>query len=64
MATESVTARLNHIAASIDGVASLLHEMVQSSDAALSRQAFALADLCERNSQDLSEIASSLGREG
>jgi hypothetical protein len=64
MATESVTARLNHIAASVDGVASLLQEMVQSSDPEVSRQAFALADLCERNSQELGAIATALGREG
>lgn len=56
MANESVSDRINLAAASIEGVASFLNEMVQSECMETSKQAFALADLLTRISSDLSRI--------
>lgn len=60
MATESVADRVNKAAASVDGVASVVNDWVQSDDLNLSRQAYAMGDLLERISADLSRMASEL----
>ena len=56
MATESLASRIETASCSIDGVASFLMDMVQSTDLQVSRQAYALGDLCERISSDLDDI--------
>lgn len=57
MATESVRDRINHASASIDGVVSILEDMVDSDDHRVSRQAYAVADLMKRIGFELSELA-------
>lgn len=56
MARESVSDRLNRAAASIEGVASFLNDMVQSEDKEAAKQAFAHADLLARISDELSDL--------
>ncbi|MFT3754686.1 MAG: hypothetical protein QM769_01855 [Pseudoxanthomonas sp.] len=51
--TESVASRIEHASNSIDGAAAFLMDLVQSSDAQISRMAYALGDLLERISNDL-----------
>lgn len=52
-----IAARLQAISGSVDGAASILNQLVQHSDPDVSRQSFACADLLERLSGDLDEIA-------
>lgn len=48
---------LNHLSATIDGVAAIVYELVSSSDLTTSRMAFACHDVLSRASDDLSELA-------
>lgn len=49
--------RLNEAACTVDGVAAILEDMVNSEDPTASRTAYALADLLTRVSADLSGMA-------
>lgn len=58
-----ITARLQTISGSVDGAASILNQLVGHSDLEVSRQSFACADLLERLSGDLDEIAAQVEKE-
>lgn len=46
-----------HISASVDGAAAILQELVAHEDLEVSRQSFAVADLLERLSTELDQVA-------
>lgn len=54
----SITARIQHISGGVDGAAAILQELVSSQDVDVSRQTFAVADLLERLSTELDQVAS------
>ena len=53
----SITGRVQHISASVDGAAAILQELVAHEDLEVSRQSFAVADLLERLSTELDQVA-------
>lgn len=62
-AAETASIRLHHAAGVVDGVACVLEGFVQHADTEVSRQMFALADLLDRVSTDLSTLADEASRE-
>lgn len=62
MATATVADRINRAAASLDGVSSILNDMVDTADFDTARQVFALADLLDRINSDLSNVAAEIGK--
>lgn len=57
-----IAARLQTISGSVDGAASILNQLVGHSDLEVSRQTFVIADLLQRLSCDLDEIAAQIDK--
>lgn len=54
---QSISGRVQHISASVDGAAAILQELIAHEDPEISRQAYAVSDLLERLSRELDEVA-------
>ncbi len=60
MLSANHVSRIQTASCSIDGVAVILQDLVQSRDPKISRMAYACSDLLERISEELDEVAASI----